>query len=144
MEPQKKYCHNCGKPTQVSAKFCSSCGTSLASIDARPPEPEPAPRKTNPTTFTPIVVGEDEDDDEGRPLRADRVGSLRELGISLSSLDVDVRVDPVNKESVGSLYQQGSMSPAPAIPFSPRPQMPVVDPQTALALLQQEAGTLRR
>jgi len=147
MELPSKYCHNCGKPVPLAAKFCSSCGTSLASIDEKPPVPatQPVPNRIGPkvqTTFRPRVIGEDDDDDDVS-LAADRVSSISELGISISSLDCDVRVDAPMKETVGGLVQQGKMAPPGGFaPETPRPA-PALSNQDVLAQLQREAGTLR-
>lgn len=147
MELPKKYCHNCGKQSPLGAKFCPSCGTSLASIDERPPgqpEPETVPNRVRPrvqSTFRPRVVGEEDDDDDTGPLRADKVGSLSELGIALSSLDCELRLDPVFKETVGGLVQQGKMS-GPITVDSPRPS-PSLSDKDLLAQMKIEGGTLR-
>lgn len=145
MDIPKKYCHNCGKPVQLAAKFCSSCGTSLASIDEKPPIA--APQQPNrlvskvKTTFKPMASDVDEDDDY-ETLKADRVESISELNISLSSLECDVRVEPVFKDSVGGLMQQGKQMPQ-GYTEPPRPTHPV-DQKAFLEQLKIEAGTLRQ
>ena len=142
MELPKKFCHNCGKPTQVSAKFCGNCGTSLASIDETPPVPiQTQPRVKPQATFAPFAPrGEDDDDDEA--IRADRVNSIRELGLSMSSLDVAIQVDKIGGETVGGLMKQGEAMPQGYVE-TPRRSAPV-DNAAVLAQLQAEGGTLRK
>lgn len=145
MELPNKYCHNCGKLTPPVAKFCPACGTSLASIDERPPAAppvQPVPNRIRPkaqATFTPMAVGEDDDDDES--IRADRAGSLSDLGISISSLDVALQVDRPSRETVGSLVQQGQGMQG----YQEPPRVVAgIDQQAIMQQLQQEAGTLRK
>jgi hypothetical protein len=145
MQLPNKYCHNCGKQTLPAAKFCSSCGTSLASIDERPPEapqPQTLPNRLRPknqATFTPIAVGEDDDDEV---IRADHAGSLHDLGISLSSLDIDLRVDMPIKETVGGLMQQGNGMGQGYV--EPGRITANVDTKAVLNQISQEAGTIRK
>jgi hypothetical protein len=83
-----------------------------------------------------------DDDDDGEIIRADRVNSIRELGLSMSSLEVAIQVDRVNKETIGGLMSQGQSMPQgyqePGRITSP------VDSKAVLAQLQAEAGTLRK
>jgi hypothetical protein len=92
------------------------------------------------TTFTPMRAGVDDDDDE--TIRADRVNSIRELGLSMSSLDVTIQDDKFNKETIGGLMSQGQSLPQgyqePGRITSP------VDSKAVLAQIQAEAGTLRK
>ena len=142
-----KYCHNCGKKTTVASKFCPACGTSLASIDEKPPvevaQPVNTRLQTKPTKprvnqFMPTLVVDD--DDEG--IAADRVESINDLGISLAGLELDIRLDNPMKESVGNLMSQGAKMPQ-GYTESARSSGPS-DAATVLAQIQMEAGTLRK
>lgn len=124
MNLPNKYCHNCGKQTPLSANFCPICGTSLASIDEKPPGQMP-PNQARQQSYTPAFAGEDDEDMEGT-LRADRVSSLSQLGIDLNSpnIGVDVSLMPQFKETVASLAQQGAALP-PGYKEPPRISGPV-------------------
>ena len=141
-----KYCHNCGKKVLIGGKFCSSCGTSLASIDEKPPVPEQRIpndriRPKTPTTFTPRVVGEDEDDEI---LKVDRVESINELNLSMSSLDVDFgRTFDKPRETVAGLMSQGANLPQGGTEekrLSPAP----LGQEEIIKQFAAEAGTLRQ
>ena len=154
MNIPNKYCHNCGKPVSVGSKFCGNCGTSLASIDEKPPEYVAAPTVPNrlqtasrpprqpDVTFTPITRSDDYDDDDN-VIRADKVNSLAELGISVSSiasLDVAVQIDRPNIEKVGSLVTQGAAMPQ-GYQEPARASGTVADPKTVMEQFKQEAGS---
>ena len=70
MNIKNKYCHNCGVKLVPTAKFCTDCGTSQASLSAKPPPPEePAPQtlqKNKPkpqNTFVPMSNTDDDEED---------------------------------------------------------------------------------
>jgi RNA polymerase subunit RPABC4/transcription elongation factor Spt4 len=142
-----KYCHNCGKKTSAAAKFCGACGTSLASIDEKPPVVDTAPNlsriKTRaPSTFTPMVANGEDDDDE--IIKVDKINSLDELNISISSLDVDFgrTFDKPTKETVAGLMSQGASMP-PNSMEEKRLVGNAPDNATILQQFKQEGGSLR-
>lgn len=132
-----KFCHNCGKQLVVGAKFCSDCGTSLASLDAKPPAPTPAQTSTTRPhgQFTPFVVGRDEDDDDSYLDKMDHVD------IRQTELHVEIVKDRLVGETVGSVFSQGLQAGAPPV-IDSRPA-PQIDRDEALKVFQQEAGSLR-
>lgn len=141
--PDNKYCHNCGKQVPIVAKFCPLCGTSLISIEEKPPVTASRPqgpsdfyRKNQ--SFVPVAS----DDDDGENILADKVNSIRELGIAISSLDFNLSIDSAQRETVGGLMKQGESLPQ-NYKESPRISIPV-DAQAVMAQFQQEAGTLRK
>lgn len=111
MDIPKKFCHHCGLQLLPASKFCSRCGTSQASIDEKPPVEEPKQpigrvQRAQVNTFEPFEPGRqvlgsrrrnDDDDDEGT-IRADRVESLAELGISMGQLELDLDVADIHKD----------------------------------------------
>lgn len=122
MDIPNKFCHNCGTKLPAGSKFCSSCGTSLASIDEKPPGSQPKgplprvhqqPRET----FEPAVLGargsrRQDDDDDDSQIRADRVDSLSELGISMNELSIDIDSPRVQRESFANVVKSGLGFPA--------------------------------
>jgi hypothetical protein len=108
MNALEKYCHNCGKKTTIDSKFCGSCGTSLTSIDSKPPSQNAKAAQQN--TFTPVAIGRGGDDDDNS-IRADRVNSLSELGIDLNNIDISVVGLERNQESIASVVAAGGGLP---------------------------------
>jgi hypothetical protein len=120
--PNKKYCHSCGKETLIGSRFCGACGTKLDSLDEKPPglQPKgplprvhPQPRET----FEPAVLGarggrRQDDDDDDSQIRADRVDSLAELGISMNELSIDIDSPRVQRESFANVVKSGLGFPA--------------------------------
>lgn len=139
------FCHNCGFKLPSASKFCSKCGTSLASLNEMPPQIDPPRPKTKPNfaSYTPTVAkrgeGDDGDDDD---IAVDRIQSISDLNLSLSSFEVILDVPPIAKETVGGLVRQGALSndqglSAPRIPSS-------TDSQMAINQLKAEGGSLRQ
>lgn len=140
MNIKNKFCHNCGIKLIPTAKFCTECGTSQASLSAKPPTQEVQPTINKPkpqNTFTPISRGEDDDDDDSY------IDHIDHLNVSISSLEVDYgRSNNSRKETVGSIMSQGAALPENAENFS-RATPPPIDNQSFLEQFRNEAGTLR-
>lgn len=140
MNIKNKFCHNCGIKIISAAKFCPECGTSQASLSAKPPTQEIQPTISKPkpqSTFAPISRGDDDDDDDSY------IDHIDHLNVSISSLEVDYgRPNNSRKETVGSIMSQGAALPENAENFSRVTPSPV-DNQTFLEQFRNEAGTLR-
>ncbi len=129
----QKFCHHCGKQVLVGANFCSSCGTSLSSLAAKPVPPAPA---TPVSTFTPIAVGAGEDDDE-------YIDRIQKLDIKINKLDVEiVKNRGVAGEVLSPDFFKAGASRAPEVINRPQPYQGV-DNKSFLAEFQREAGTNR-
>ena len=89
----KKYCPSCGKQNPVSAKFCCHCGDSMSLSTAR------VKPKRNPLKATPPVESDDYEEDEDENIE-----------ITATKLDVDIMPTYSNKETIGSLMQEGENS----------------------------------
>lgn len=110
----QKFCHHCGKPLAVLAKFCPNCGVNLASLSSTP---TPAPTTS---TFTPVLLGEDEDKDgyiDGINHLV-RIKALRLQG----GLDVEITKDRPIGETIGSLAAQAQLAGGTLV--SPDDQQP--------------------
>lgn len=148
MKIPDKFCPECGKKSLAGAKFCTDCGTNLNSLAAKPPiqeEPEEKPvikpkKQKAIATFVPTMG----DDDEEGTIRADRVESISDLNISLSSLDVEIPQRQMPKETVGGLVSQGlQMGKEQAGQFERRPQMPKMDKNDFLNMFKKEGGGIK-
>jgi len=143
MNIKNKFCHNCGIKLVPTAKFCTDCGTSQASLSAKPPtteEPAPKPLQKNlqrpQNTFTPVSNIDDDDEDS-------YIDHIDHLEVSISSLDVDFgRQPPSRKETVGQLMNEGSALPQNAENYT-RPTPGPVDEKAFMEQFRNEAGTLR-
>jgi hypothetical protein len=142
MNIKNKYCHNCGIKLVSTAKFCTDCGTSQASLSAKPPQPEesaPRPLQKNlqrpQNTFTPVSNIDDDDEDS-------YIDHIDHLEVSISSLDVDFGRSNSRKETVGQLMNEGSALPPNAENFT-RANPAAVDEKAFLEQFRNEAGTLR-
>jgi len=124
----QKFCHNCGKKLVVGDKFCSGCGTNLASLSSKP-TPPPAP------SFKPFSVTSEEDDDD------EAVDRMTHANIRQTELHVDIIKDRPMNETIGDVVKQ-SLHSGP-----PRPEekfkRPTIDSKQALEAFRKEAGTLR-
>lgn len=139
MNIKNKFCHNCGVKLIPTAKFCPDCGTSQASLSAKPPTQEIQPTISKPkpqNTFTPISRGDDDDDDDSY------IDHIDHLNVSISSLEVDYGRPNTRKETIGSVMSEGASLPKDSESFS-RPTPPPIDNQTFMNQFRNEAGTLR-
>jgi hypothetical protein len=133
----QKFCHNCGKPLTVGAKFCSSCGTSLSSLSATP-----ANTSAPAVTFTPVLASEDDDRDG----YIDGINHLARIkSIRLSGLEVEITKDRQGGETFGAMCAQAELNGGPikvSVESRGEPYKNI-DQKTLLAELQKEAGALR-
>jgi hypothetical protein len=128
-----RFCHHCGSQVIVGSKFCSGCGTSLASLTATPPQAQAPVAPSAQQHITPYLVqGEDE---EGEDSYLDRIPRL---DIKIKGLSVNFSKDNVQVETVGNAIINGSPIPQDGY------QRPTIDPAQALSIFQKEAGTSRQ
>lgn len=135
--PNRKFCHSCGKETQLVAKFCPYCGTNLSSLTSTPPQDESEfKRPARPKgTFKPFAIERpnsiDEDDDY------DPYENAEGIEVNISKLEVDIAPINRNKDTVGGLM---SLGPAGE---ENRPTPNIIGAKEAIENFQKEGGALR-
>lgn len=136
---QAVYCHQCAAKLIVGSRFCSKCGTSLASLSNKPePPPEPPKQQKARATFTPFVPGRNDDDEDGES----RYDNIDHLDIEINGLEIDLGQNHNGPEKLGGLVQAG-------IQFGPgqveqRDPMPKMSQKKFLSEWAKEAGTMRK
>lgn len=128
------FCHNCGKKIPaIDAKFCPSCGTSLASLSSKPNIQVPN-QKDNIPTFTPFIAdGEDDDEDS-------YIDKIVKLDIKINELQVDIIKDRPIGESLGTMFA----NPSKLTQIEERPKPTLQNTETFLKEFAKEAGTTRK
>lgn len=91
------FCHNCGVKLPITSKFCSSCGTSLASLSNKP---EPPSKKTQ-TTFVPFDANGQNDEDYNEYDHMERLPKL------VNGLELEVNKTPHQVEKLGGIMAMG-------------------------------------
>ena len=119
METNQKYCHNCGVSIPSVAKFCTQCGTSQSSLNAKPPEREQEQRHQPQrpkiiTSFRPRIGGHRDDEDE---IQQDRIESITDLGLTFAAENFGIEeLPPINpnRKTIGQVWEQeGVLPPSP-------------------------------
>lgn len=129
----QKFCHNCGKQVLAAANFCSSCGTSLSSLAAKPTPPVPVEPAQ---TFTPVAVGGEDDDDN-------YLDRITKLDIKINKLDVEiVKNRAVAGEVLTPDFFKAGATQGPEVINRSQPYQGI-DNKAFLAEFQREAGTNR-
>lgn len=126
------FCHNCGKKLVIGSKFCSYCGTNLASLSF-------TPTKSTPSQQPPMVVTatKDEDDDD------DYIDKLEHLEVRIDKLDVDIVHGPSQvNETIGTLMTSAKSQTIKREPPRTGPYSNI-NREEFLKNFQQEAGAIR-
>lgn len=142
------FCHNCGTQIPVGSKFCTSCGTSQASLSANPPPPPQQQTRQQTRTavsFRPRILGGNRDDDD--EIVADKVESVDDLGLTFAKenfgLEEPNYPQQQFKEKIGDvIIRDGTLAPTP---LRPRDVLgsTVFDPKIIREEFKQEAGAMR-
>lgn len=126
----QRFCHHCGKPVNIGAKFCGECGTNLLSLANAPAD------KASPAQFTPFAVASDDDDGDGY------LDKLTRAPVRQNELQVEIVRDRPLGESVGALMSQAMQGSGPPVIDPARPAQ-FTDAQQFLSDFKKEAGTSR-
>ena len=126
---QQKFCHNCGLQVQLGSKFCSGCGTNLASLAFKP----------TPTakTIEPVFVETDDDDPDAY------LDRLTHANIKQTALHVSIIKDRQVHETLGNAIIQGAQLGKPEDVLERNKPYTEVGQEKIIADFQKEGGSLR-
>jgi len=134
------YCHNCGKKAlSISSKFCSECGTNLASLSSSPPPLKKLPSYKSNKTFVPKISAINKDGDKYESIDPDDGHSVDEFSVEMDELQFEMDERQSNKETL----KQMLASPCPPQSYPTEPQEIPYDEKTFRAEFMKEAGTTK-
>ncbi len=124
-------------------KFCGKCGTSLASLSNKP-EPVPVPpapvhpQAKKPKSFTPFMVGQDDDEDENR------YDNIEHLDIRMDKLDVEIIMPQARVETIGGLVKAEASLNSQSPPTIIGRAAPKITKKQFASEWAKEAGSIRK
>lgn len=94
---QNVYCHHCGFKLNITSRFCSQCGTSLASLSSKP-EPPPPEKIVSNASFKPFSPETNEDD-------YNKYDHVDHLDINIKGLEIEYTKSDFVSEKLGHIAQ---------------------------------------